>query len=203
MGGYRDHIPRVLGREIRRKILNDLMKRFKLKGWHCQLLVVLVLVVLVLPPVYRGYTKRNSSNFVNREEVVGVWVQNGKDLDSRPIAKSPTGEKLSYIAFDSDGKFYLQVKDPSGLDLEKSSGNWYYSNSRWYLLSFLPWGYQNWIRLNFDHEAGPQFYLTKKDGTVSMHRGDYRASISDTEFKKVEGVDMEKIKTSFDTEVQR
>ena len=165
--------------------------RIRLQGWHFQLIVFSVLCFLIVPPVYRAYTKRNSGDHITREEVIGCWIQS----ENSERASSSQRESVSTFAiFDSDGKYYVGIKCSNSTCSEAYAGDWYYSDKRNYFFKIIPWGYQAWIRLNINHGAGPQFYLRKQNGEIRLYRGDYRAAISDEPFKRAEGVEVERLK---------
>ena len=164
---------------------------FNIQGWKWQLVVVGALCVLILPPIYRGYTKRTSHDRVTREEVIGCWIQNE---NTDVVGLRELNSLRSFAVFESDGKYYIGIKCSSYSCSEAYTGNWYYSDERNYFLKFIPWGYQAWIRLNISHHAGPQFYFTKKSGELRMYRGDYRAAIPEIEFRRTNELESEKLK---------
>lgn len=163
----------------------------RIQGWKWQLVVVGVLCVLVLPPIYRGYTKRISHDRITRDEAIGCWIQS-KNFNT--ISLMTLDSLRSFAVFDSDGKYYVGINCSNSSCSEAYTGNWYYSDERSYFFKFIPWGYKAWIRLNISHHAGPQFYFTKKNGELRMYRGDYRAAIPEIEFRMTKEFEAEKLK---------
>jgi hypothetical protein len=163
----------------------------RIKGWHCQLIIIGALSLLIIPPVYRTYNRTISSDYVAREEVIGYWIQN-----KNAGAGSSDASKLarSFVVFDTDGKYYVGIDCSSNSCLEAYTGTWYFSNKKNDFFSIIPWGYQAWIKLNTNHDAEPQFYIKKQNEKVQMYRGSYRASISVDEFRRAKGVETEKLK---------
>jgi hypothetical protein len=149
-------------------------------------LVVGFFLIFIAPPVFRVYTKLNSDQTLPIEKVIGRWVQIGNNNSLLGDDGRSSGFN-AYVILKNNGEYYLKYKCGNSVAFEESEGKWYYYSKRSYLLGFVPTGYQNWIKLNFDHKAEPQFYFkTDKNGNIRMYRGAYRACISEAEFKKVE-----------------
>lgn len=163
----------------------------RIKKWRWQLFVMGVLCVLIFPPVYRNYTKRISNDRITHEEVLGCWIQNKNSKLADPEGPNST---RSFAIFDSDGMYYVGIECSDFSCQEAYTGNWYYSDKRNYFFKLIPWGYQAWMRLNISHQAGPQFYFKKQNGVIQMYRGDYRAAISEVEFTKSNGLEIESLK---------
>lgn len=103
----------------------------KIKGWHCLLVVIGALSLLIVPPVYRAYNKTISNDFVVREEVIGCWFQNENSGTSSSEAGKLT---RSFLVFDTDGKYYIGIDCSSTSCLEAYTGEWYFSNKRNFFL---------------------------------------------------------------------
>jgi len=150
----------------------------------CLILAMAFLLVFVIPRVLQAYTRLNSDRGVSMEKVIGTWVQIGSNASL--IGNDRDLSSFSaYAIFKDGGEYYLRYK--CGDSIEESSGTWHYCSERWYFLRILPFGYRNWIKLDFDHQADPQFYvMTDNNGNIRMHRALYWACISENEFVRIE-----------------
>lgn len=69
--------------------------------------------------------------------------------------------KSSEVCFKENSNYIVTTQNSNGLP-EEFSGVFYFSNEHIKLFGFIDCGYRNWLRLNMEHDAGPQFYIKKK-----------------------------------------
>lgn len=141
-------------------------------------LIVLILWI-VLAPVYRFETAWNSPMLVERESIVGIWIQ--YDDVVCPDGRTSTPTQGAVLCLDADQKFILSIANADGI--QEYEGNYFYSSGKFRFLNVFPSGYRNWIKLRFDHEGPPQFYLKRERGAEPrMYRAAYNRAISSKPF---------------------
>lgn len=140
---------------------------------------ILNIAILMIPAAYRTYTIRNSEESVSISEIIGCWKQMAENNNSETA-----NTKSSEVCFKENSNYIVTTQNSNGLP-EEFSGVFYFSNEHIKLFGFIDCGYRNWLRLNMEHDAGPQFYIKKKNGLLQLYRGNYRASISRETFTKV------------------
>jgi hypothetical protein len=138
------------------------------KVWLSIILFLLLFVsFIVLPKIHRAYTIYNSSQLLPINNVIGKWVQyrsGNEEGDYQPLISA-------FITFDNNGTYYLRYTCTDSGSFQENSGDWFYYSKPHYFLGFVPLGYQNWIKLDFDHDTDPQFYIkTDKGGRILMYR---------------------------------
>ena len=137
----------------------------KIKGWHCQVLVGLLILLIVGIHVF---PVNLTSSKIEDNEIVGTWrhTESSLLLLSDELQITP---KKAHIIFLEDGK-YVQHFDYGDIKYNRfKKGEWTFISREWLFL------HKNWLKLDAPYDEDnslwdrPDFFFVKEKGKMKMY----------------------------------